>query len=124
MKQSVLLAIASLLSILFMTFHMTADFLHDPSEMPQGVFLTVVLILVVWLYGTLVLTERRSGYVIVILGSLSAAGMPILHTMGAGISPSRGAFFVWTLLALGVTGVFSLLLSVHGLWRRPWRQPR
>ena len=124
MKQSVLLTIASLLSILLMTFHLTADFVHDPREMSQGVFLTAVVILVVWLYGTLVLAERRSGYVIVILGSLSAAGMPVLHTMGAGIAPSRGAFFVWTLLALGVTGVFSLLLSAHGLWRRPWRQPR
>jgi hypothetical protein len=123
MKQSVLLIIASLLSILFMTFHMTADFVHDPREMSQGAFLAVVVILVVWLYGTLVLVERPAGYVILILGSLAAAGMPVLHTMGAGIAPSRGAFFVWTLLALGVTGVFSLVLSIHGLWRRPWRQP-
>jgi hypothetical protein len=29
-----------------------------------------MLTLVVWLYGTLVLAERRSGYIIILLGSL------------------------------------------------------
>jgi len=33
-------------------------------------------------------------------------------------------FFVWTLLALGVTGLFSLILSARGLWSRQWGQPR
>jgi hypothetical protein len=29
---------------------------------------------------------------------------------------SGGFFFVWTLLALGVTALFSVILSVRGLW--------
>jgi hypothetical protein len=37
--------------------------------------------------------------------------------LGGGIAESGGAFFfVWTLLALGVTAVFSVILSARGLW--------
>ena len=86
-----------------------------------------MLILVVWLYGTLVLTERRSGHVIMLLGSLLASGVPVIHMMGKGLggefAKSSGAFFfVWTLLALGVTGTFSVILSASGLWRLLWGQ--
>ena len=88
-------------------------------------------ILVVWLYGTLVLAERRSGYIIMLVGAILALGMPVAHVMGAGgvfrgqIARSSPAFlFVWTLHALGVTGMFSLILSVRGLWSLRWGQPR
>src|SRR2546421_816924 len=40
----------------------------------RGLFISV-LILVVLLYGTLVLAERRSGHVIMLLGALAALGM-------------------------------------------------
>jgi len=52
-----MLTIASLLSILFMTFHLTDDIVRGVEP---GTFsnLTAVRILVVWLYGTLVLAER------------------------------------------------------------------
>ncbi|MBI3492084.1 MAG: hypothetical protein HY047_09925 [Acidobacteria bacterium] len=80
--------------------------------------------LVVWLYGTLVLAERRSGYVIILVGSLGASGMPVVHMTGAGTGKSSGFFFVWTLIALGVTGIFSLILSVRGLRSLQWGQPR
>ena len=34
------------------------------------------------------------------------------------IAKSSGAvFFVWTLLALGVCALFSVILSAHGLWK-------
>ncbi len=88
-------------------------------------------ILVVWLYGTLVLAERRSGYIIILIGSLLGMVVPVVHMMGKGvgvgsrIANSSGAFFfVWTLLALGVTALFSVILSVRGLWSLQWRQPR
>jgi len=69
MKHNVMLTITSLLSILFMTFHLTDDIVRrmEPGTLSN---LTAVPILVVWLYGTLVLAERRSGYVIIVLGSL------------------------------------------------------
>ena len=121
MKQNVLLVITSLLSILFQTFHLTSDFVYEKGGMSRSAFLIVVLFLVVWLYGTLVLAERRSGYIIILVGSLLGLSVPVVHMSGAGISDeivkSSGAFFfVWTLIALGVTSLFSIILSVRGLW--------
>lgn len=128
MKHNVLLTIASLLSILFSTFHLSDDIIRG---MEKGGLsnLVAVPMLVVWLYGTLVLAERRSGYIIILLGSLLGLAIPIVHMRGAGVgaqvarSPSGGFFFVWTMIALGVTALFSLILSVRGLWNRNGASP-
>jgi hypothetical protein len=133
MKPNHLLIIASLLSILFMTLHLTSDTTHARVGTSEagGSTLVAVPVLVIWLYGTLLLAERRSGYIIMLVGSLLAAGMPVIHVMGpAGIfhgqiARSNPAFlFVWTLHVLGVTGLFSLILSTHGLWSLRRSQPR
>ena len=105
MKPAGTLTITSLLSILFTSFHFTEDIVRgiEPGKLPT---LIGVLILVVWLYGTLALAERRSAYVIVLLFSALASGIPVLHMMGKGlvggrIAGSSGVFFwVWTLFAL------------------------
>jgi hypothetical protein len=130
MKQNVMLTITSLLSILFFTFHVADDIVRG-IEPGTVVNLPAVPIFVVWLYGTLVLAERRSGYVIILLGSLLSLAVPILHMKGKGVgvassiaNSSGGFFFVWTLIALGVTALFSVILSARGLWSLPWRQPR
>ena len=132
MKHNVLLTITSLLSILLVTLHLTSDTIHARVGTPEagGSTLIAVPILVVWLYGTLVLAERRSGHSIMLVGSLLALGMPVIHVMGVGgvfhgqIAKSSPAFlFVWTLHALGVTGMFSLILSVRGLWSLQRGQP-
>jgi len=115
------LSITSLLSIVFMTFHWADDIVRGMS--PGGVSgLGGVLILVVWLYGTLVLADRRSGYIITLLGSIFGLGVLVLHMSRAGlvggrIANSSGVFFwVWTLIALGVTSTISIILSARGLW--------
>ena len=79
MKHNVMLTIASLLSILLMTLHLTSDTVHARVGTGEagGSTLVAVPILVVWLYGTLVLAERRSGYIIMLVGSLLALGMPV-----------------------------------------------
>jgi len=62
MKHNVMLTVTSRLSILFMTFHLTDDILHG---MAQGGVSNLVGVLS-WssgCTGTLVLAERRSGYV-------------------------------------------------------------
>jgi len=128
MKHNVMLTIASLRSILFMTFHLTDDIIRGMEK--GGVSdLVAVPILVLWLYGTLVLAERRSGYVIILVGSLLGLAVPVIHMMGKGvggdIAKSSGAFFfVWTLIALGVTALFSVILSARGLWSLLWGKPR
>jgi len=127
MKPNILLTIASLLSILLSTFHMSDDIVRG---MEKGGLsnLIAVPILVIWLYGTLVLAGRRSGYVIILLGSLLGLGIPFVHMKGAGLgaqvakAPSGGFFFVWTLIALGVTALFSIILAVRGLWNPQWGQ--
>jgi hypothetical protein len=119
MKHNVMLPISSLLTMLLLTFHLTDDILRGLS--PGGlVNLFGTLILVVWLYGTLVLAERRAGYFIVLLLSLLGSGIPAIHMSGVGLGGSArqgGFFFVWTLLAIGATALFSAVLAVQGLWR-------
>jgi hypothetical protein len=129
MKNSVTLTITSLLSVLLFTFHLTDDIVRgfEPGGLQNLVGGS--LIMVVWLYGVLVLGERRSGYVIMLIGSLLAFGVPIIHMKGkgvgvaSGIARSSGGFrFIWMLIVLGVTGLFSAILSARGLWSFPWRR--
>ncbi|HMF99184.1 MAG TPA: hypothetical protein VKE96_33020 [Vicinamibacterales bacterium] len=130
MKQSSILVTASLLSLVLSTFHLADDIVFG-YEKGQLWTLTALPILVVWLYGTLLLAERRSGYIIVLLSSLLGFVMPVVHMRGRGIGlESRVAhteghfFFVWTLIALGVTALFSIILSARGLWSLRRGQPR
>ena len=125
MKHTRMLTIASLLSILFMTFHLTSDTLRARAGTSEagGSTLVGVPVLALWLYGTLLLGERRSGYIIMLVGSLLGLGMPVIHVMAAAgifrgqLAKSNGDFlFVWTLHMLGVISLFSLVLSVRGLW--------
>ena len=78
MKPNALLTIASLLSILLMTLHVTDDIVRGLSP-AAAENVGGVAIFVVWLFGTLALPERRSGYVIMLLGGLFAAAMPVLQ---------------------------------------------
>ena len=123
MKPNVALTIASGFSVLLFTFHLADDIVRGYEK---GVLwnLTAIPIAVLWLCGAaLVLGERRSGYAIVLLLSLLAIGVPIIHFKNpAGFAGSRVAntdgafFFVWTLLASGVTSLFSVILAARGLW--------
>jgi hypothetical protein len=121
MNHALTLTITSLLSILLFTFHLSNDIVRG---FEPGGFKNVsgILILAVWLYGTLALAGRRSGYILMLLGSLLGSVVPLAHMRGAGlvggrIANSSGKFFwVWTLIALGVTAAFSVVLSARGLW--------
>jgi hypothetical protein len=123
MKHSSMLTIASLLSILLFSFHLTDDIVRGIEPGGLNNLIGGSIIMVIWLYGALVLAERRSGHVIMLLGSLLSFGVPVLHMKGRGvgvahgIANSSGGFrFVWMLIALGVIGLFSVILSAHGLW--------
>jgi hypothetical protein len=117
MKTNVPLTIASLLSILLMTFHMMGDIMRDQGGMASYYFVTVP-VLAVWLYGTIVLPERRSGLIIMLVGSILGAGAATIHMTGAGseLAKTHGEFWVWLILAQGVTGLFSFILAARGLW--------
>jgi hypothetical protein len=116
MKQNGPLTIASLLSIMLFTVHLAHDIIFGLDSMTRAGTLTFLLIMLVSLYGTVELAGRRAGYVVTLLLGLLAAGLPVLHRAGGPRSAGRGFFFVWTLLALGASGVFSAVLSARGLW--------
>jgi hypothetical protein len=121
-KHNLMLTITSLLSILFTSFHHSDDVVRG---MASGRFsnLIPVVVLLVWLYATLALAGRRSGYIIILVVSLLVSGLPVIHMRGSGLvggvaKPSGDFgefFFVWTLIALGVAALFSVILSVRGL---------
>jgi hypothetical protein len=130
MKQTATLTTASLLTILFITVHLTGDILFRMS--PAGlVNLFAVFFLVVQLYGTLVLGGTRAGYIIIFLCSALGLFISVIHmkgtrgVIGGDIGNSGQAFlFVWTILALGVTSTFSVILSASALLSLPWRRSR
>ena len=116
-----MLTVASLLTLGLAIVHLTDDIILKLS--PAGLSnLTVVAMSLVWLYGALVLTERRAGYVIMLVGSVLAFGVCIIHMRGAGligprVAASGNAFrFVLTLLAMGTSAAWSAVLSARALW--------
>lgn len=113
------LTVASLLSIILLPFHIGGDVVRGFDAGGSGLLVVVPILLVV-ACGTLLLAERRSGHVIMFIGGLMALGMPVIHrnngfTAAVAKSPG-GLFFIWTLLALGVTGGLAMILSARGLW--------
>ena len=126
LKHNTMLTVASLLSILLLTLHIADDIVRGISKAESSNI--ALLVLAVFLYGTLVLRERRSGHVIMLLVGLFAAAMPVMHMRGTHygeIAQSPGGyFFVWTLWALGGLGGFTLILSARGLWGMRRGRPR
>jgi NO-binding membrane sensor protein with MHYT domain len=122
MKHTGQLTVTSLLSILLLTLHLTQDILYGMAQPGLSTLVVAVPVLVVWLYGTLVLAERRSGYIIILVGSLLGLGVSVIHFRGPSgvlnaehLKSSGAFFFIWTLLALGVNATYSAVLSVSGL---------
>ena len=123
----------SLLAILFMTLHMTDDVIRGENAQGGWAAIVVVLILVVWLYALVRLTERKAGYIIGLVVSVFVSIPPVLHLTGvadatlAEILAASGPFFVWVVVALGVTAISSLIFSAYLLFfpvteKRPARR--
>ena len=129
MKQQVTLKITSLLSILFFSWHWADEVARGLEPGTVSAF-GGLLILAVWLSATFVFAEHRWGLVFILLGSLLASGVPVLHMQGRGLVLGRYAnssamfFWVWTNIALGASGMLSLVLSIRALWSLRRGQPR
>ena len=129
MNHKITLTITSLVTILLSSFHLADDVVHGLE--PGGTSnYTGVMIMAVFLYATIMLAGRRWAHVIVLIGSIGGAGVSYLHMTGSGLVGPRivnvgGVFFwVWTLLALGVTASVSAVLAARGLWSLQWGQAR
>jgi len=130
MNNNIMLTITSLVTLLFASFHLADDVVRGME--PGGTTnYTGVVIMAVWLYAILMLRGRRWAHVIILIGSIGGAGVPYLHMMGSGLVGPKvvnaGAvfFWIWTLMALGVTATVSAVLAARGLWSLQWgRAPR
>ena len=114
------LTIASLISIVLLPFHIGGDVAYGFDRGGSGILFVVVPILLLVACGALLLADRMSGHIIMLLGGLAALAMPIIHrnngfTPAVAKSPG-GLFFIWTLVALGVTGGLTVILAARGLW--------
>ena len=115
------LRLMSLLAAVFFSLHWADEIARG---LEPGTFAGLwggLLILGTWLTMTIVFADRRWGVVILLLGSIVASGVPILHSMGRGLVLGRYGtgsvllFWVWNNIALGVSGLVSLVLAVRVL---------
>jgi hypothetical protein len=116
MTHNGVLKAASLLTLLLMTFHITQDVVRQTAGVT--LYPIPVVVFALWLYGTLVLSDRVGGYLIMLVGGLIGAGMIVLHSRGFVIGSSGGFFFVWTLFAVSTTGWVTAILSAGALWAK------
>ena len=124
MKYQLTLTITSLLSILLFSLHWADEVARGLEPGTASGAVGGLLILAVWLSATLVFPERRLGLILILLGSILASGVPILHMLGRGLVLGRYGttnanamfFWVWTNIALGVSGMVSLVLAARELW--------
>jgi hypothetical protein len=127
MKRNVTLTITSLLSILFFSLHWADEVARGLEPGTMSAFWGL-LILAVWLSATLVFPDRRWGLVLILIGALLASGVPVLHMQGRGLILGRYGntnakfFWVWTNIALGASGMLSVVLAARALWSLPWRR--
>lgn len=121
MRETITLRVLSILSVLLATFHQADDVVRG---FEPGGFKNVqaILTFAVWLYGPVALGGRRSGYIVMLLGGLLGCLVSMAHMMGGGLVGGRVAntdgrfFWVWTVLALGITASLSVVLSARELW--------
>jgi hypothetical protein len=117
-KQNDLLSVTSILSVLLLALHISQDIIFGFDRAGLN-HLTGVAIFLVILCGAVLLRERTSGKVIMLLGGVMAAVMLPLH-MRNGLRPeflekSGALLFIWTLYVLGANGTFSIILAVEAL---------
>lgn len=120
MKLRTTLKVTTLVSILLFSLHW-ADEVSRGLEPGTISALGGLLIMAVWLSAAFAFGETLAGLIVILLASILASAVPVLHMQGRGLVGSRYAntgamlFWVWTNIALGVSGMLSVVLSVRAL---------
>jgi hypothetical protein len=126
MKRYVILVTTSLISAVLLALHISQDIVFGFDRAGLN-HLAGVAIIAVIVCGALLLPQRRSGTIIMLIGGVISAAMLPMH-MRHGLRPeflqTSGALgFVWTLYVLGVLGFFSIVVAMLEL-RKPSAEPR
>jgi len=116
MKTKDLLTVVSVVSMFLLSVHVADDIAHGFDSAGLINFIGIV-VLAGLLYATLVFRERLVGRIAMLLVAIFAVGMPVIDLRSVRINEiaqaSGGMFFIWTLWALGVTGLVGLALVVQ-----------
>lgn len=120
-RYKITMTIASVLSALLFVMHWSDEISRG---LESGTLQSAggIAILVVWLSGPLVLGDRRSGYIVTLIGGILGLGILLLHMSGHGLVGGRIAntsgqfFWVWTAITMGVSSAIAGILAVRGLW--------
>ena len=113
MKNNATLTVTSLLSTVLFASHWADEVSRGMEPGTISAFGGIV-ILVVLLSGPLVLGERRSGYIIMLLGGIFGLGVLVLHMTGKGMVGGRIPI---NSPGVGSTSTISGILAARGLWR-------
>ena len=108
-----MLIVASLLSLILMIVHLTQDTIRQAEG--SMTYSIPVVVLALWLYATLMASDRIWGCVMMLLGGLFIVAMIVVHARGIVVTGSGGFFFVWTLFALSTTGWLTIILAARSL---------
>jgi hypothetical protein len=109
-----MLRVASLVTLLLMIIHLSQDVIFQPEG--HVLYPIPVVIFAVWLYATLMLSDRILGLIILFFGGLIGAGMIVIHSRTGVVHQSGGLFFVWTMFAVATTGWVTAALAFQELW--------
>jgi hypothetical protein len=121
MRPNQVLSVTSIVSVVLLALHISQDIVFGLDSAGLNHLVGVAILLVV-AFGAVLLRERVTGMVIMLLGGVMAAGMLPLH-MRNGLRPeflekSGALLFVWTLYLLGVLGGLSVILAIQALRAR------
>jgi hypothetical protein len=115
------LLVTSLISIFLVLLHTSDDIVRgfEPGGLKHA---QTICTMGLWMYGTVALRGRRSGYILMLLGAMLGTLVSIAHMLGPGLVGGRVAhtdgllLWVFTPLLLGVNAIVSVALAAQGLW--------
>ena len=117
-----MLKMTSLISVVLFILHVTGDI---SLGYEKGSVYPVIPIALVFLIGATILGDNLAGHVIMFLGGIASALMPVLHWKLYAVA-DKGALGYWfaaIVLSMGVTGAFGAVLAALVMWQT-WKRRR
>src|SRR5215510_14587983 len=117
-----MLKMTSLISVVLFILHVTGDI---SLGYEKGSVYPVIPIALLFLIGATILGDGVAGHIIMFLGGIASALMPVLHWKLYAVA-DKGALGFWfaaIVLGMGVTGSFGAVLAALGMWHM-WRKRR